>query len=76
MYSSKHGGMKMTMATTMTLREIRRYDAENVIESAIIGAIDTLKNKSGIGAYDIYGEWIDEEDGQIAIDRLVNLIIY
>lgn len=65
----------MAMATTMTLREIKRYDAEYVIESAIIGAIDTLKNKSGIRGKDIYGEWIDEEDGQIAIDRLVNLVI-
>jgi hypothetical protein len=61
----------------MTMAEIekKRYDTENVIENAILGALERVSHKSGVRAYDIYGEWIDEEDGQIAIDRLVTLAI-
>lgn len=56
--------------------EKKRYDVECVIEDAILGALERVSSKSGIRAYDIYGEWLEEEGGQRAIDRLVGLIIY
>ena len=54
----------------------RRYLATYIIESAIIDAISRAHPSLTLhSARDIYREWRNEEDGAIAVDRLVTLII-
>jgi len=54
----------------------RRYLATYIIESAIIDAISRAHPSLTLhSARDIYKEWKDEEDGMIAVDRLVTLVL-
>lgn len=56
--------------------EKRRYDATFQIESAIIDAIAKFGNYTPSYAKNLYEEWCREEEGEIAMTRLVNVVIY
>jgi hypothetical protein len=59
------------------LLEDVRYSITYALSSAITRAIrQTPPGITHKQAYDIYREWCDEEDGNLAITRLVNLILY
>ena len=56
--------------------ERARCEATYKLATAIMGAISQMPGNPTIGEpQDIYQEWLEEEDGDIAITRLVNLII-
>ena len=56
--------------------ERARYEATYGLAIAIVNAISLIPPYPTFKeSQDIYREWIEEEDGDIAITRLVNLII-
>jgi len=54
----------------------RRYGATYKMEVAIIKAICEIRGCSYVMARELFREWDKEEDGQIAMTRLINTIIY
>lgn len=65
------------------MREIIEQYLVNAIERGIIDCGEKIsdgwcKSQGGRDEYvmDILCTWMDDEDGNIALDRLVNLIIY
>ena len=53
-----------------------RYEATYRLDVAIVNAISQMSPYPTMNeSQDIYREWIKEEDGALARDRLVNLII-
>lgn len=54
-----------------------KYKAKYIIEKAIIDAISDIPPHPTLGvARDNFTIWCEDEEGDQAIDRLVNLIIY
>lgn len=54
----------------------RRYDATFQIESAIIDAIAKYGNYTPSYAKNLFEEWCTQEEGDIAMTRLINVVIY
>ena len=62
---------------TKTALEDERYVVTYTLSSAITRVIrQTSPEMTHKQAYDIFREWCDEEDGDLAMTRLVNLVIY
>lgn len=60
-----------------TIEEEKRYFVRYKLENAILDVICRGGKCSCMNdAKELFRIWLEDEDGDIAIDRLVNLIIY
>ena len=58
-------------------RANRRYEATYKLEVALIDAIGKLSPYPTFGvARDLLREWLSGEDGELALDRLVTMVIH
>ena len=56
--------------------EKKRYKERYRLETAIMAAMDECGEINSYETKEIFRIWYEDEDGAIAIDRLINLIIY
>lgn len=56
--------------------EVTRSELSYAVEEKIKLAIfEMLPNRSRADCMEVFGDWMEEEDGQLAIERLVTQII-
>lgn len=60
-----------------TIEEEKRYFVRYALENAISDVICKKGTCSCVGdAKELFRVWLEDEDGELALNRLINLIIY